>query len=116
MKYLKLLIPAGLLGFTMFLTSCQTPPSQIGLSAAEVMLRRDVARMFPPITLHASDRMTYGTLCQVVEHSTTFYCAFPESAPEGFPKGLCRTGAEVCLEVLGAPHVPARRTPSLPNT
>lgn len=107
MRYLKLLLPAAILGFTMFLTSCQTSVSPPGLSASEVLLRRDVRAMFPAITLSESDRLTYGTLCQVVEYNVTVYCEFPETAPAEFPQSLCKPGAQVCLEVLGAPHTPA---------
>ncbi len=116
MKYLKLLLPAAILGFTVFLTSCQTRPSPLGLDADQVLLRRDVRAMFPAIKVDANvDRMTYGTMCQIVEHNVTVYCEFPETAPAEFPQRLCRSGAEICLEVLGVPHVPAPRTPSPPR-
>ena len=106
MKYLKLLPVVAIVAFTMFLTSCQTWTSPPGLSAADVLLRRDVRAMFPAITISENDRLTYGTLCQIVEQNVTAYCTFPETAPAEFPQSLCRPGAKACLEVLGAPQTP----------
>ena len=60
--------------------------------------------MFPAIGVGDTDRLSYGTLCQIVEHNVTVYCEFPETAPAEFPQSLCKPGVQVCLEVLGAPQ------------
>lgn len=104
MKYLKLWPVVVILAFTIAMTSCQMRPSQTGLSAAEVLLRRDVRAMFPPIKPSDGDVLTRGTACQIVEYNVTVFCEFPETAPAEFPQSLCRPGTQVCAEVLGMPQ------------
>lgn len=111
MRVLKLLLPVVILGFTVFLTSCQSPGSPAGLSRAEKLYTaRDVARMFPFI--YVSEPLTYGLACQIVEHDVTLVCEGLVAAPEGFDHKLCRPGARVCLEALGTPSAPPTPSPA----
>lgn len=116
MRVLKLLIPVAILGFTMFLTSCQHLAFLGGSKETDqFLLKRDVARMFPPILVSEGDALTYGTLCQIVEQNVTIFCEFPEAAPQGFPTALCSPGVQVCREVLGDPSPPSTPPPSRPS-
>lgn len=105
MRLLKLLLPAAILGFTLFLTSCALWTSQTGLAAKDVVLRRDLAKLFPAIGI--TEPMSYGLACRILENDVNLYCLVPEAAPAGFPKALCSPGAQVCREVLGDPTPPA---------
>lgn len=107
MKYLKLLLPAAILAFTMILVSCAATPFPAG-SNAEFITKDAVRRMYPPIIMSEADTLTYGTACQIVEHNVTFYCENPGSLrPPGFPQSLCQPSrVSVCEQVLGPPSPP----------
>ena len=112
MKWLKLLIPAAILAFTMHLTSCQSIGFPSGSNETEWLRKTDVAKMFPPILISENDRLTYGTSCQILETNVTFWCAFPELAPKAFPRELCQPGVPVCRTILGSPETPSPPPPA----
>lgn len=116
MRLLKLLPIAAILAFTMYLTSCSLIASPTGLNADDVLLKRDVARMFPPIFFNPSDTVSYGTACAILEHNVTIFCMYPNAAPAGFPaEKLCAPGVQACREVLGDPAPPSLPIPSPPS-
>lgn len=72
--------------------------------------------MFPPIKMDGADRMTRGTLCQIIEQSVTYYCMFPETADPTFPQSLCKPGTRVCEAVIGKPPPLELRIPLPPGS
>lgn len=93
--------------------SCQALPSRTSSVATELYTKADVARMFPVIRMAASDSMSYGTACQIVEHDVSHWCLGTGDAPAAFDKALCKPQTDVCRQILGDP--PAAQADAGPN-
>lgn len=71
-----------------------------GVNTDDYVTKAAVQRIFAPITVADGDILTHETACRIIEHTVSYYCMFPNTAPDNFPVALCRS-EDVCGDTLG---------------